>query len=157
MTRYLLRRLLQAIPILIVVSVCVFLMIELSPMDPLAMYEDNPDISPEDMIRIRERLGIGQPVHIRYWKWATNLLRGDWGTSNVTWRPAIDEIKERLPNTLYLMSASFVTTLLLAIPLGIISAIKQYSLFQGTFPTLPLLSLTGQGKKYPAFTPADSY
>lgn len=128
MTRYLLRRALYAIPLLVLVSMAVFLMIELSPMDPLAMYEDNPNITPEDLIRIRERLGIGQPVHIRYWKWASNLLRGDWGTSNVTWRPAIVEIKERLPNTLYLMSASFLTTLLLAIPLGIISAVKQYSL-----------------------------
>lgn len=128
MTRYLIRRVLQAIPLLLLVSACVFLMIELSPMDPLAMYEDNPSITPEDLVRIRERLGIGQPIHVRYGKWLGSLLQGDWGTSNVTYRPAIVEIKERLPNTLYLMAASFVTTLLLAIPLGIISAIKQYSL-----------------------------
>jgi len=138
-TRYLIRRVLQAIPLLLLVSICVFLMIELSPMDPLAMYEDNPDISPEDMIRIRERLGIGQPVHVRYWKWISNLVRGDLGTSNVTWRPAIEEIEERLPNTLYLMSASFVTTLLLAIPLGIISAIRQYSLLDYVVTTFAFM------------------
>lgn len=127
MTRYLIRRSLQAVPALLLVSLCVFLMIELGPMDPLAMYEDNPNVSPEDLLRLEERLGLGQPVHIRYGKWLLNLLRGDWGTSNVTWRPAIQEITDRLPNTLYLMTASLVATLALAIPLGIVSALKQYS------------------------------
>jgi peptide/nickel transport system permease protein len=127
MTRYLIRRLLQSIPLLLLVSVCVFLMIELSPIDPMAIYEDNPDLSHEDRMRIRRQLGLDEPVHVRYVKWLGNMLQGDWGTSNVTWRSARTEIADRLPNTLYLMGISFVTTLLLAIPLGIISAVRQYS------------------------------
>ncbi len=128
MTRYLIRRVLQAIPLLLLISICVFALIELSPLDPMSMYENNPDISPEDIIRLREKLGIDQPVYVRYGKWLSKVLRGDWGTSHVTWRPALQEIKELLPNTIYLMGTSFLATLLLAIPLGLISALKQYSL-----------------------------
>ena len=61
MTRYLIRRSLQAVPALLLVSLCVFLMIELGPMDPLAMYEDNPNVSPEDLLRLEERLGSASP------------------------------------------------------------------------------------------------
>ena len=128
MTRYLIRRILQAIPLLLLVSICVYALIALSPVDPLSMYENNPDISAEDMARLRAKLGVGQPLPVRYGKWLSAVLRGDWGTSHVTWRPALQEIRELLPNTLYLMGISFVATLLLAIPLGILSAVKQYSL-----------------------------
>jgi peptide/nickel transport system permease protein len=127
MSRYLVRRLLQAIPLLLLISIGVFLLIEISPIDPLSMYEQSTDVSPEDLIRLRDKLGLDQPLPVRYGKWLIGLLRGDWGTSQVTWRPALVEIGELLPNTLYLMGASFLTTLLLAIPLGILSAVKQYS------------------------------
>ena len=103
------------------------------------MYEENPNVSAEDLIRLRAKLGLDEPVHIRYGKWLGNLLRGDWGTSNVTWRPALREIADLLPNTFYLMGASLITTLLLAIPLGILSAVRQYSLLDYVITTLALL------------------
>ncbi len=139
MIRYLLRRMLQAIPLLLLVSIAVFLLIEISPADPLTLYEDNPDVTPEDILRLRAKLGLDEPVFVRYGKWLWNVLRGDWGTSHVTWRPALQEIAELLPNTLYLMGASFVATLLLAVPLGILSAVRQYSLLDHAVTTFALM------------------
>lgn len=103
------------------------------------MYEQSTDVSPEDLLRLREKLGLDQPLPVRYWKWLIGLLRGDWGTSQVTWRPALVEIGDLLPNTLYLMGASFIATLLLAIPLGILSAVKQYSWLDYAVSALALM------------------
>jgi peptide/nickel transport system permease protein len=74
-------------------------------------------------------MGLDQPWYVRYWNWLTQMVQGDWGTSNVTKRPVLDMILERMPATLQLMAVSFVVTLLIAIPIGILSALRQYSLF----------------------------
>jgi len=214
MTRYLIRRVLQAIPVLLFISVAVYGLIVISPIDPMAIYEDNPDITPEDMAMLEFRLGLRQPAFLnfrgsagtiqatqaelynkpgpsggtepsktgelvqntrvaiidaeknesgnwvkvlqvaervtgwtrrenvssrinpfdsRYFKWLAAVVRGDLGRSNVERRPALEMILERLPNTIKLMSIAFVGQLLIAVPIGIFSAVRQYSLFDHFF------------------------
>ncbi len=104
-------------------------MIDQAPGGPMAAFEENPNITPEDMARLSELLGANQPVHVKYWNWIKRVAVGDWGYSQVTYRPVMQMILERLPATLQLMLVSFLVTLLIAIPIGILSALKQYSLF----------------------------
>lgn len=217
MTQYIIRRTLQAIPVLLFISVVVFGLIMISPIDPLAMYEQNPNITPEDMAMLEFRLGLRQPAFFnfrgssgtlttdvvlwnkveasggrapvevgpveggttvaivdgtttadgekwvkllyvperitgwtprknlsirvnpfdsRYFHWLFGVLRGDFGQSNVERRPALIIILERLPATLLLMSVAIVGELIVAIPIGIISALKQYSIFDHVFTIL---------------------
>ena len=128
-TGYIIRRLLQAIPLLVVISIIVFGLISLAPGGPTSAFEENPNLTAEDIARLEAQLGLDKPVHERYLAWASRIIVGDWGYSNATRRPVLTEIGERLPNTLQLMSISILATLLIAIPIGILSALKQYSLF----------------------------
>ena len=120
---------LYAVPLLFLISIVVFFMIDQAPGGPMAAFEENPNITAEDMARLSELLGADQPVHVKYWKWIRLVMVGDWGYSQVTYRPVMGMILERLPATLQLMSVAFVVTLLIAIPIGILSALRQYSLF----------------------------
>jgi peptide/nickel transport system permease protein len=227
MIQYVIRRILQAIPVLFFISVIVYGLIIISPVDPMAIYEDNPNISPEDMAMLEYRLGLQQPTFLnfrgsfgtikvewaelynkpsesggtkkamtgglpdgtrvavvdgskeedgawvkvlfieeritgwtkrdnvsirinpfdsRYFKWLFAVLQGDLGRSNVEHRPVLGMILERLPATLYLMSVSFIGQLLIAIPIGIFSAVKQYSLFDHFFTVLAYM-----GRSIPIF------
>ncbi len=139
MTRYILRRLLQAIPLLLAISIAVFALMQAIPGGPLAAYENNPNIMPEDLERLKDELGLNVPVHLQYFNWLTALLRGDWGTSLVTQRPTLVEIGERLPNTLYLSIIAFVIALAISIPIGIISAVRQYSWFDHVMTTIAFM------------------
>jgi peptide/nickel transport system permease protein len=217
MTRYIVRRLLQAIPVLLFISVIVYGLIIVSPVDPMAIYEDNPNISPADRAMLEYRLGLKQPAFLnfrgssgttqadvvlynkpeasggidpavegelasgirvaivdgatvsdgtrwvkvlyiaervtgwteredlsirvnpldsRYFKWLFAVVKGDFGKSNVERRPALEMILERLPNTLLLMTAAIIGELIVALPIGVVSAIKQYSLFDHVFTIL---------------------
>ncbi len=136
MANYLIRRLLQAVLTLFVISLILFGLISSVPGGIMSAYEENPDFTSADIERLREKYGLNDPVPVRYLKWLGNTLQGDWGNSFVSKRPAIQEIQERLPNTIILMGAMLVITLLIAIPLGIISALKQYSFFDHLATTL---------------------
>ncbi len=114
---------------LLLISVVVFAMISAAPGGPMAAFEENPSLTAEDIARLEQLMGLDQPWYVRYWNWLTQMAQGDWGTSNVTKRPVLEMILERLPATLQLMAVSFVATLIIAIPIGILSALKQYSLF----------------------------
>ncbi|NOK58132.1 MAG: ABC-type dipeptide/oligopeptide/nickel transport system, permease component [Chloroflexi bacterium AL-N10] len=136
MTQYLIRRLLQSALMLTIMSIILFALITSVPGGLMTAYENNPDITKEDYTRLQAKYGLDTPVHIRYVKWVGNMLRGDWGNSFVSNRPVTQEIGERLPNTLLLMGTALIVTLLIAIPLGILSALKQYSLFDHIATTL---------------------
>ncbi|PID56076.1 diguanylate cyclase [candidate division KSB3 bacterium] len=126
---YLIRRLLSAIPVLLIISFATFALMQALPGGPLAIYENNPEIKAEDIERLRHKLGLDRPIHVQYIVWLTNFLKGDWGYSYATKRPVLTEIHERLPNTVYLTGLSLIVSLCVAIPAGIISATKQYSWF----------------------------
>ena len=146
MTRYIIRRVLQAIPLLLLFSFTIFMIMQLIPGGPLAAYENNPNISPEDLERLRHELGLDTPIHIQYLNWLGSVLRGDWGTSQITRRPALVEIGEKLPNTIYLSLIAFFGALLISIPIGITSAIRQYSWFDHLSTTVAFI-----GQSMPVF------
>lgn len=128
-TQYIARRLIYAIPLLLLISFIVFAMISVAPGGPMAAFEENPNLTAEDMARLEQMMGLNQPMPVRYWNWLTRVASGDWGVSNVTKRPVLAMILERMPATLQLMLAAFAVELLIAIPIGILSALRQYSLF----------------------------
>lgn len=146
MTRYLTRRLLQALPLLLLVSVAVFFLVNLVPGGPLAAYENNPHLSAEDLARIEAEMGLTQPVYVRYLRWLGALLHGDWGYSLATRRPVLVEIGERFPNTLYLIGTQFLVTLAIAVPAGTLSAVRRYSAFDHATTTVAFM-----GQSIPIF------
>jgi len=100
----------------------------LAPGDPTALFTD-PNIDPIELARIRTNWGLDKPIVVQYFYWLGNALRGNFGTSYMTGRPVISEILERLPATLLLMAATYILTLLITIPLGVISAVKKGTWF----------------------------
>jgi peptide/nickel transport system permease protein len=129
MTQYILRRVLIAIPTILVISFVIFAILSLAPGDPLAQFALNPSIPQAVRDRIRTSLGLDQPWPLRYVKWVVSLARGDWGISFNTKAPVIDLVKQRIPQTLQVVGIAYLIAVALAIPIGIISAVKQYSLF----------------------------
>ncbi len=127
MVEYLIRRFLLGILTLVVISIIVFGLASAYPGGIMNAYEENPDVTAEDYARLRAKYGLDDPVPVRYTKWLGAVVTGDWGTSFVTRRPVTDEIGDRLGNTVLLMGVALIVTLLLAVPLGIISALRQYS------------------------------
>ena len=126
MARYLARRLVQTVPLLLLISIIGFGIIQLTG-DPLAAYTMETALSREDIARLRAYYGLDQPVYVQYLNWLGNLARGDWGTSYVAHKPVLDLILQRLPNTLMLVAASYTLILTVSIVLGIYTAIRQYS------------------------------
>jgi peptide/nickel transport system permease protein len=136
MTTYLLRRLLQSLLTLLVISMILFGLISSVPGGIMSAYQENPDFTAEDLARLEAKYGLNDPVPVRYLKWLGNSLQGDFGNSFTSKRPALQEIAERLPNTILLMGVMLLVTLLIAIPLGILSALKQYTWFDHISTTI---------------------
>lgn len=137
MTTYITRRLLQTIPILLILSVFLFGIVRLMPGGPLAQAQRNPNVTPEQLAAMRLRLGLDQPLPVQYMKWVKAFIfEGDWGYSIKFRRPVADMISERLPNTLLLFGVGFIIMLIFAIPIGVYSAIKPYSLFDNIITTI---------------------
>ncbi|OAN41244.1 ABC transporter substrate-binding protein [Chloroflexus islandicus] len=129
MLQYIIRRILIAIPTLLIISFVIFAVLALAPGDPLAQFALNPAIPESTRELIRVQFGLDQPWPVRYVRWLTSLLRGDWGFSFGTRGPVLDLIWQRLPQTLIVVGTAYLIAVLLAIPIGIISAVKQYSIF----------------------------
>lgn len=123
MHRYLLRRLLLALPTLLATSIILFGLLHLAPGGPAAIYAA-PDAGPEDLARIARLLGTDQPLPVQYVKWIGGMLRGDWGRSFRYREPVTVVLAGRLPNTLQLMMAALILALALAVPFGVISAVS---------------------------------
>lgn len=132
MRKYLLQRLLQLVPLLIGISILSFLVMHLAPGDPTSLFID-PNVKPEELARVRANWGLDQPIYIQYFIWLKNAVLLDFGRSYTTGQPVIAEIAERLPITLLLMIPSFILTLLITIPIGVISAVKKNSWFDHLF------------------------
>lgn len=143
--KYIIKRILQTIPLLIIVSFISFFIIRLSPVDPLAELKLNPSISPETVQKERVRLGLDKPVIVQYGKWAISFVKGDWGvTSNG--EKVSQKLKERIPNTLLLTSIVIVLTWLVGVPLGILAAVNWKTPFDRL-----LTVLTSIGMAIPSF------
>ncbi len=123
---YILKRILQSIPLLIIVSLISFFIIRLSPVDPLAELKLNPSVSKETLQKETERLGLDKPIIVQYGKWAKSFLKGDLGiTSNG--EKVSTKLKERIPNTLLLAVVVIFMTWLVGVPLGVLAALNRKS------------------------------
>ncbi len=142
MTRYIVRRLLTAIPTLVAISMVIFTILALAPGDPLAEFAVNPSVPPEVRQRIRQSMGLDDPIPVRYTKWFTSILRGDFGYSFRSRSPVSDLMLQRLPTTLYVIGTAYLLSVLLAIPIGVISAIRQYSVFDTVATTLAFIGFS---------------
>ncbi len=151
MTTYIARRLLQTIGLLFLLSILLFALVNVAPGGPLAGHGQSRHISPEKIELLKRQFGLDKPLPIQYLVWLVGndwmrvdldgdgiaesygtrkgVLRGDFGFSFRTRQPVLIEIGQRLPNTIYLMTITMLLAVLIAIPIGIISAIKQYSTF----------------------------
>jgi peptide/nickel transport system permease protein len=161
MRLYVIRRLLQAIPILLLISILLFGLVNLAPGGPLAGYSQGRHMNPEKAEILRRQLGLDKPLMVQYLIWLVGndwmgvdsngdgapdsagirkgVVRGDFGFSFQTRRPVLDEIWAYLRNTLYLMSVTLFVTILIAVPVGIYSALRQYSKFDIVVTTLTFI------------------
>lgn len=151
MATYIIRRLAQTVLLLFLLSILLFALVNLAPGGPLAGHGAGRRIRPERAEILKRQFGLDKPLYVQYIVWLVGndwmqvdadgdgvneshgtrlgILRGDFGFSFRTRQPVLEEIGQRLPNTIYLMSITMLVALLIAIPIGIISAIKQYSPF----------------------------
>jgi peptide/nickel transport system permease protein len=141
-SRYILRRLLIAVPTLIVISFVVFAILALAPTDPMAQFGADPRVPPEVRERIRESLGLNDPWPVRYVKWLSSVARLDFGYSFMSRGPVMDLIGQRLPNTLAVVGVAYVIGVLLAVPIGMVSAIKRYSIFDHLSTTFAFIGFS---------------
>ncbi|MFN4087750.1 MAG: ABC transporter permease [Alphaproteobacteria bacterium] len=142
MSQYLLRRLLIAIPSLLGISVILFTILALAPGDPFEELATNPSVPPEVRAALRERFGLDDPVPVRYLRWLAAMLQGEWGYSFVS-RVDVDQlIMQRLPTTLVVLGASQVLALMIALPVGVISATQPYSIFDQVANTLAFIGFS---------------
>jgi len=168
MIQYIIRRLLQTIPILLLLSIALFAMVNIVPGGPLAGQGRSRRVRPEKAEILKRQFGLDQPIYVQYVIWLVGndwmqvdadgdgledsfgdrrgILRGDFGFSFQTRRPVMDEIADRLPNTMYLVGVTLILVFLIAIPIGILSAVKQYSPFDITVTTFSFM-----GQSIPEF------
>ena len=126
--KFITKRILQTIPLLIIVSLISFFIIRLSPIDPLAELRLNPSISQETLDKEIKRLNLDKPIGIQYLSWAKSFIKGDLGYTTAGEKVSV-KLKERIPNTLLLTLVVIFMTWSVGIPLGIVSAVKKESSF----------------------------
>jgi peptide/nickel transport system permease protein len=146
MAAFLIRRVLQSIPVFIAITIISFALIHAVPGGPTARLELDPDIKPEDIARIRANMGLDQPVWKQYLIWLgaipssegrfSGLLQGDLGISYIDQTSVAKNIRDRLPATLLLTGTALIISLGLALPVGVYSAVKQYSAFDNVSTVL---------------------
>ena len=142
MGRYLIRRGIISVITLIAISMVVFSILALAPGDPYAEFAANPNVPPAVRARLKEQLGTEDPIHLRYIKWSTQYLQGNWGQSFTFKTSVRDYVLHRIPVTIGVLGSAFLLSLLVALPIGVISAIRQYSLFDQFATTFAFLGFS---------------
>ena len=123
--RFAARRLAQAIPLLLIISLLVFGLIHAAPGGPLSLYLDNPNVRPEDIARLRRAMGLDRPLGVQYLSWLWAFVRGDWGYSYADGRPVLERLMERVPATLQLVGVSTIVAVLVSIIVGVAAALRR--------------------------------
>jgi peptide/nickel transport system permease protein len=142
MTQYIIRRVLIAIPTLLVISMVVYAILALAPTDPLSQFAANPAVPPAVRENIRHQMGLDLPWYIRYFRWLASVAQGNWGYSFASKGPVTTLIFQRLPQTLWVVGIAYLLSVLIAIPIGILSAVKQYSLFDQLATTFAFIGFS---------------
>jgi len=139
---YILRRVLIAIPSLLGISLVLYTVLALAPGDPFGELVTNPNVPPEVRIALREKFGLDDPVWIRYVRWLSAMLQGDWGFSFVSRMDVDDLILQRLPTTVAVIGAAQLLAITVAIPIGVLAATRPYSVFDQIANTLAFVGFS---------------
>ena len=124
MTQLIARRILLALPLLLVISLLLFAVLHLVPGGPLSAYLENPNVRPEDIERLRRAMGLDRSLTQQYVSWLLAFVRGDWGYSYADGQPVMRRLLERVPATLELVGSAVIMALLAAVPAGVYAAVK---------------------------------
>ena len=142
MSRYLLRRLLISLPVLAGISLILFTILAMAPGDPFEELATNPNVPAEVRLNLRAKFGLDDPIGVRYVRWFSSMLRGDWGFS-FTSRVNVDTlILQRLPTTLIVLGSAQLLAVLVALPVGTLSAVRPYSIFDQIATTLAFIGFS---------------
>lgn len=141
MSSYLIRRVLAAIPVLGIVAIFVFLLLRLTPGDPAAIIAGDA-ATPAQLERIRESLGLDQPIAVQFGQWVGQLLRGDFGTSLMSNQPVIGLIADRAPPTIWLALITITLSVLIAVPMGVLAAWRHKTWIDHVIMTFSVLGFS---------------
>ena len=136
------QRAIGLVPLLFGISIFIFLIVHLAPGGPMAVYAFSPDFTPEVQAQIERNLGLDQPLHVQYVKWAQGMLTGNWGRSYKDGREVRDVIFERLPATLILMGTALLFSLIVAIPIGMFTATRPQAWVRYAVNILTMLGIS---------------
>jgi peptide/nickel transport system permease protein len=142
MSKYLLRRLLISIPALLGISLVLFTVLALAPGDPFEELATNPNVPPEVRANLRAQFGLDDPILVRYVRWVAAMVKGDWGFSFVSRIDVSTLIMQRLPTTLFVLGTAQLLGLLVALPVGIYSAVRPYSVFDQIATTFAFIGFS---------------
>ena len=142
MLNYILRRLMIALPSLLGISVVLFTVLALAPGDPFEELATNPNVPPEVRMALRAQCGLDDPIWERYLRWLMSMLRGDWGFSFVSRVNVEDLILQRLPTTIIVIGLSQVLAIMVALPVGVLAAVKPYSWFDRIASTIAFIGFS---------------
>ena len=142
MLNYILRRVLIALPSLLGISIILFTVLALAPGDPFEELAQNPNVPPEVRLALRAKFGLDDPIWQRYFHWIINMLRGDWGFSFVSRIDVDTLILQRLPVTIAVIGLSQLLALLVAVPVGVLAAVKPYSWFDRIASTIAFIGFS---------------
>src|SRR5882724_5569293 len=142
MGKYILRRLIIALPSLLGISLILFVLLALAPGDPFGELATNTNIPPEVRAALRIKFGVDDPIFVRYLRWLVAMLHGDWGFSFSS-RIDVDQlILQRVPTTLYFVGSSQILALATALPVGVFAAMRPYSIFDQIANTLAFVGFS---------------
>jgi peptide/nickel transport system permease protein len=142
MSKYFLRRLLISIPALLGISLVLFTVLALAPGDPFEELATNPNVPPEVRANLRAQFGLDDPIAVRYLRWVGAMVKGDWGFSFVSRINVSTLIMQRLPTTLFVLGTAQLLGLLVALPIGVYSAVRPYSLFDQITTTFAFIGFS---------------
>jgi ABC-type dipeptide/oligopeptide/nickel transport system permease component len=142
MTRYIIRRLIQAVPTIILVTVMVFLMLHLTPGDPAEVFLGDQHSTPEMLENVRETMGLNRPLHIQYLDYMWRALQGDLGRSLQNNIPVATQIMLRLPWTVELAISALCLTMVLGIGLGLVAALRHNTIIDTVAMTVAMLGIS---------------
>ena len=142
MSKYLFRRLLILIPALLGISLVLFTILALAPGDPFEELATNPNVPPEVRMNLRAQFGLDDPIAVRYVRWVTAMVKGDWGFSFTSRINVSTLIMQRLPTTLFVLGTAQLLALLVALPIGVYSAVRPYSIFDQLVTTFAFIGFS---------------
>lgn len=142
MSTYIVRRILIAVPTLLAISIVIFGILAAAPGDPMSAFATDPSLSPEVRENIRRSLGLDAPIYVRYFKWLAAFVQGDMGYSFTSRSPVSGLLGGRLATTLAVVGVAYLISVLLAVPLGVLTATRPYSLFDQITTTMAFVGFS---------------